>query len=170
MLEVLCLVFNEGDAATAGDDWMRTELCAEAMRLGRVLATLAPDEPEVHGLVALMEIQASRMRARAGPDGEPILLLDQNRGLWDQVLIRRGFAALARTEELGGTVGRYALQAAIAGCHARARVSEATDWERIAALYDARSQVAPSPVVEVNRAVALGMAFGPPRVSRWPSS
>jgi RNA polymerase sigma factor (sigma-70 family) len=161
VLEVIYFVFNEGYAATSGDDWMRLELCAEAMRLGRVLATLVPDEPEVHGLVALMELQASRARARTGPVGEPVLLLDQNRGLWDELLIRRGLAALDTAEQLGGTLGPYALQAAIAACHARARTADATNWERIAALYDALSQVAPSPVVEVNRAVALGMAFGP---------
>ena len=161
VLEVIYLVFNEGYAATSGDDWMRTELCAEAMRLGRVLAGLVPDEPEVHGLVALMELHASRARARTGPSGEPVVLLEQQRGLWDQILIRRGLAALARIDELDGPLGPYALQAAIAACHARARVAEDTDWGRIAALYDALSQVAPSPVVEVNRAVALGMAFGP---------
>jgi RNA polymerase sigma factor (sigma-70 family) len=161
VLEVVYLVFNEGYAATAGDDWMRTELCAEARRLGRVLARLAPHEPEVHGLVALMEIQASRLRARTGPSGEPILLLDQNRAQWDQLLIRRGLAALTRAEQLGGALGPYALQAAIAAGHARARTAEDTDWRRIAALYEALSLVAPSPVVDVNRAVALGMAFGP---------
>jgi predicted RNA polymerase sigma factor len=161
VLEVIYFVFNEGYAATSGDDWMHLELCADAMRLGRVLAALVPDEPEVHGLVALMELQASRARARTGPDGEPVLLLDQNRGLWDQLLIHRGLAALDTAEQLGGTLGPYALQAAIAACHARAHTADATDWARIAALYDALSQVAPSPVVEVNRAVALGMAFGP---------
>jgi predicted RNA polymerase sigma factor len=161
VLEVLYLIFNEGYVATSSDDWMRTELCAEAMRLGRVLATLAPEEPEVHGLVALMELQASRTRARIGPDGEPVLLLEQNRGLWHHLLIRRGLDALARAEELGGALGPYALQAAIAACHARARRAEDTDWDRILALYDALSQVAPSPVVEVNRAVALAMAHGP---------
>jgi predicted RNA polymerase sigma factor len=161
VLEVLYLVFNEGYVATRSDDWMRTELCAEAMRLGRTLATLAPEEPEVHALAALMELQASRVRARTGPNGEPVLLLEQNRGLWDQLLIRRGLAALDRALELGGATGNYALQAAIAACHASAPRAEDTDWRRIAALYDALSQVAPSPVVEVNRAVALAMAYGP---------
>jgi RNA polymerase sigma-70 factor, ECF subfamily len=161
VLEVIYLVFNEGYSATAGDDWMRPALCEDALRLGRVLAELAPQEPEVHGLVALMEIQASRSGARTGPSGEPILLLDQNRARWDQLLIRRGLAALARAEKLGGAVGPYALQAAIAACHARARTPEETDWERIAALYQALAQIAPSPVVELNRAVALAMAFGP---------
>jgi RNA polymerase sigma factor (sigma-70 family) len=160
VLEVLYLVFNEGYSATAGDDWMRPALCEDALRLGRVLAELAPREPEVHGLVALMEIQASRSAARTGPSGEPILLLDQNRGRWNQLLIRRGLAALARAEQLGGTLGPYALQAAIAACHARARTPEETDWPRIVALYDALAQLAPSPVVELNRAVAVGMAFG----------
>ena len=161
VLEVIYLVFNEGYAATAGDDWMRIELCAEAMRLGRVVASVAPDEPEVHGLVALMELQASRAKARTGAAGEPVLLLDQNRGLWDQLLIRRGLAALDRAHQLGGGRGEYALQASIAACHARARHADDTDWQHIAALYDALSRVAPSPVVEVNRAVALAMAFGP---------
>jgi RNA polymerase sigma factor (sigma-70 family) len=161
VLEVLYLIFNEGYTATAGDDWMRPALCEEALRLGRILAELAPNEPEVHGLVALMEIQASRSRARIGPSGEPILLLDQDRARWDHILIRRGLTALERVEKLGGTFGPYALQAAIAACHARARTPGQTDWTRIAALYDALSQVAPSPVVEVNRAVAVGMAFGP---------
>ncbi len=160
VLEVIYLVFNEGYTATSGDDWMRVELCNEAMRLGRVLAELAPDEAEVHGLVALMELQASRTRARTDSNGEPVLLLDQNRGQWDQLLIRRGLAALQRAEELGGTLGTYTLQAAIAACHARAGTAAATEWRQIAALYDALSQVAPSPVVEVNRAVALAMAFG----------
>ena len=161
VLEVIYLVFNEGYSATAGDDWMRPALCEEALRLGRILAELAPGEPEVHGLVALMEIQASRSAARTGPSGEPILLLDQDRGRWDQLLIRRGLRALERAEALGGALGPYALQAAIAACHARARVPEETDWERIAALYEALAQLAPSPVVELNRAVALAMAFGP---------
>ena len=161
VLEVIYLIFNEGYSATAGDDWMRPALCEEALRLGRILAELAPKEPEVHGLVALMEIQASRARARVGPSGEPILLLDQDRGRWDQLLIRRGLAALERAEELGGAQGPYALQAAIAACHARARTPEETDWERIAALYDALAQLTPSPVVELNRAVAVAMAFGP---------
>jgi RNA polymerase sigma factor (sigma-70 family) len=160
VLEVIYLIFNEGYAATKGSDWIRPALCEEALRLGRILAELAPQEPEVHGLVALMEIQASRLRARVGPSGEPVLLLDQNRGRWDQLLIRRGLAALARAEKLGGALGPYALQAAIAACHARARRPEETDWERIAALYDALAQLAPSPVVELNRAVAVGMAFG----------
>ena len=136
MLEVIYLIFNEGYSATAGDDWMRPALCEDALRLGRILAELAPQEPEVHGLVALMEIQASRSRARVGPSGEPILLLDQNRALWDQLLIRRGLAALERAEQLGGARGPYALQAAIAACHARARTPEETDWARIAALYE----------------------------------
>ena len=161
VLEVVYLVFNEGYAATAGEDWMRPALIQEALRLGRILAELVPDEPEVHGLVALMEIQASRVRARTGSRGEPVLLLDQDRGRWDHVLVRRGLAALERAERLGGALGPYALQAAIAACHARAPTAADTDWERIAALYDALSQLAPSPVVELNRAVALGMAFGP---------
>ena len=161
VLEVVYLVFNEGYSATAGDDWMRPALAKEALRLGRILAEVAPNEPEVHGLVALMEIQASRSRARTGPSGEPVLLLDQDRARWDHLLIGRGIAALERAEQLGGALGPYALQAAIAACHARARAPEDTDWERIAALYDALAQLAPSPVVEVNRAVALGMAFGP---------
>jgi RNA polymerase sigma factor (sigma-70 family) len=161
VLEVIYAIFNEGYAATAGEDWMRPGLCEDALRLGRILARLAPDEPEVHGLVALMEIQASRSRTRTGPAGEPILLLDQDRGRWDQVLIRRGLAALERAEELGGALGPYALQAAIAACHARARTPEQTDWTRIAALYDVLAGVAPSPVVELNRAVALSMAVGP---------
>jgi RNA polymerase sigma-70 factor, ECF subfamily len=161
VLEVIYLVFNEGYAATAGDDWVRPALCEDALRLGRILAELAPEEPEVHGLVALMEIQASRMRARVGPSGEPILLLDQDRARWDHVLVRRGLAALARAEALGGAYGPYALQAAIAACHGRARTAAETDWERIAALYDALAQLAPSPVVELNRAVAVAMAEGP---------
>jgi predicted RNA polymerase sigma factor len=161
VLEVIYLIFNEGYAATAGDDWIRPELCEDALRLGRILAELVPNEPEVHGLVALMEIQASRLRARVGPSGEPILLLDQSRARWDQLLIRRGLAALARAELLGGSAGPYALQAAIAACHVQARSPEDTDWERIAALYDALTELAPSPVVELNRAVAVSMAYGP---------
>jgi RNA polymerase sigma factor (sigma-70 family) len=161
VLEVIYLVFNEGYSATAGDDWTRQDLCDEALRLGRVLAELAPREPEVHGLVALMEIQASRLRARTSPRGKPVLLLDQDRARWDQLLIRRGLGALERAEALGGGFGPYTLQAAIAACHARALTAEETDWERIAALYDALAQLAPSPVVELNRAVAVAMAFGP---------
>ncbi len=161
VLEIIYLIFNEGYTATAGDDWMRPALCEEALRLGRILAELAPQEPEVHGLVALMEIQASRAAARVGPAGEPILLLEQDRGRWDHLLIRRGLAALARAEALGGAQGPYALQAAIAACHARARMPAETDWARIAALYGALAALAPSPVVELNRAVALAMAFGP---------
>jgi RNA polymerase sigma factor (sigma-70 family) len=161
VLEVLYLVFNEGYTATAGDDWMRPALCEDALRLGRILAELAPNEAEVHGLVALMEIQASRSRARIGPSGEPVLLLNQNRALWDQLLVRRGLAALERAEGLGGARGPYALQAAIAGCHARARTPDETDWADIAALYDALARLAPSPVVELNRAVAVSMASGP---------
>ena len=161
VLEVIYLVFNEGYSATAGDDWMRPALCLDALRLGRLVAELLPHEPEAHGLVALMEIQASRTRARVGPAGEPILLLDQNRGQWDPLLIRRGLTALERAEALGGALGPYALQAAIAACHARARTPEETDWPQIAALYDALAQIAHSPVVELNRAVAYGMAFGP---------
>jgi predicted RNA polymerase sigma factor len=161
VLEVIYLIFNEGYAATAGEDWMRPQLCEEALRLGRILAGLAPAEPEVHGLVALMEIQASRLGARTSPEGEPILLLDQNRARWDQLLIRRGLAALAQAEALGGTPGSYSLQAAIAACHARARRAEDTDWKRIAALYAALAALTPSPVIELNRAVAVGMAFGP---------
>ena len=161
VLEVLYLVFNEGYSATAGDDWMRPALCEDALRLGRILAELVPKEPEVHGLVALMEIQASRAGARVGPSGEPVLLFDQDRGRWDHMLIHRGLAALERAEELGGAFGSYALQAAIAACHARARTPAQTDWPRIASLYDALSQLAPSPVVELNRAVAVAMAFGP---------
>jgi RNA polymerase sigma factor (sigma-70 family) len=161
VLEVIYLIFNEGYSATAGDDWTRPQLCEEALRLGRILAGLAPAEPEVHGLVSLMEIQASRLRARTGPSGEPVLLLDQDRARWDQLLIHRGLAALQRAEALGGASGPYALQAAIAACHARARTAEETDWVRIAALYEALGRVAPSPVVELNRAVAVSMAFGP---------
>jgi RNA polymerase sigma-70 factor, ECF subfamily len=161
VLGVIYLVFNEGYTATAGDDWMRPQLCEEALRLGRILAELAPDEPEVHGLTALMEIQASRARARVGPSGKPILLLEQDRARWDQLLIRRGLAALDRAERLGGPHGSYALQAAIAACHARARSGAETDWARIAAIYEALAQLAPSPVVELNRAVAVAMAFGP---------
>ena len=161
VLGVIYLIFNEGYSATAGDDWMRPALCLDALRLGRLVAELLPREPEAHGLVALMEIQASRTNARVGPSGEPILLLDQNRGQWDQLLIRRGLAALDRAEALGGALGPYALQAAIAACHARARTAAETDWAQIAALYDALAQLAYSPVVEINRAVAYGMAFGP---------
>ena len=161
VLETIYLIFNEGYSATAGEDWLRPALCEDSLRLGRVLAGLAPDEPEVHGLVALMEIQASRAQARVGPTGEPILLLDQDRARWDRVLIRRGLAALQRAEKLGGALGPYSLQAAIAACHARARAAAETDWQRIAALYDALAQLMPSPVVELNRAVALSMAFGP---------
>jgi predicted RNA polymerase sigma factor len=158
---VIYLIFNEGYSATAGADWIRPALCEEALRLGRVLAGLVPGEPEVHGLVALMEIQASRLRARVGPDGVPILLADQNRAQWDQLLIRRGLAALRSAEQLGGHDGPYVLQAAIAACHARARTTDATDWSQIAALYARLAAVAPSPVVELNRAVAVGMADGP---------
>ncbi|TMG53189.1 MAG: RNA polymerase sigma factor [Chloroflexi bacterium] len=161
VLQVIYLVFNEGYSATAGDDWMRAGLCDDALRLGRILAGLAPKEPEVHGLVALMEIQASRTRARVGPSGEIVLLLDQDRARWDPLLIHRGLAALERAEKLGGALGPYALQAAIAACHARARTAAETDWTRIVALYDALAQLVPSPVVELNRAVAHGMAFGP---------
>lgn len=161
VLQVIYLVFNEGYAATAGDDLMRAGLCEDALRLGRILAGLAPKEPEVHGLVALMEIQASRSRARVGPSGEIVLLLDQDRGRWDPVHISRGLAALERAETFGGALGPYSLQAAIAACHARARNAADTDWARIAALYDALAELVPSPVVELNRAVAVGMAFGP---------
>ena len=161
VFEVIYLIFNEGYSATAGADWMRPELCEDALRLGRMLAALVPGEPEAHGLIALMELQASRMRARIGPAGEPVLLLDQNRARWDHVLIRRGLAALARAEALGGAGGRYALQAALAACHARAATPGETDWVRIAALYAALAELSPSPVVELNRAVAVAMAFGP---------
>jgi len=161
VLEVIYLIFNEGYSATSGEDWMRPALCEDALRLGRILAELAPLEPEAHGLVALMEIQASRLHARTGPRGEPILLLHQDRTRWDQLLIRRGLAALDRAEKLGGALGPYGLQAAIAACHARARTAGETDWHRIAALYDALAQLTPSPVVELNRAVAVAMAFGP---------
>src|SRR5687767_7054703 len=161
VLEVIYLVFNEGYSATAGRDWVRPALCEDALRLGRILAELVPEEAEVHGLVALMEIQASRLRARVGPSGEPVLLLDQDRARWDHLLIRRGLAALARAEQLGGTRGPYALQAAIAACHARARTPDETEWARIVALYDALRRLVPSPVVELNRAVAVAMAFGP---------
>jgi len=161
VLEVIYLVFNEGYSATAGDEWMRPALCEDALRLGRILAGLAPQEPEVHGLVALMEIQASRSAARVGPAGEPVLLLDQNRGRWDQLLIRRGLAALERGEALGGARGPYVLQAAIAACHARARTADETDWARIASLYGTLATVMPSPVVELNQAVAVSMARGP---------
>ncbi len=161
VLEVIYLIFNEGYSATAGDDWMRPALCEDAVRLGRILAQLAPGEPEVHGLAALMEIQASRMRARAGPSGEPILLLDQDRRRWDRLLINRGLAALERARALGGERGPYALQAAIAACHARAFRQEDTDWARITSLYAILAEVQPSPVIELNRAVAVSMAYGP---------
>ena len=161
VLEVLYLIFNEGYSATSGEDWVRPNLCQDALRLGRIVAELAPNEPEVHGLVALMEIQASRLRARVGPSGEPIVLLDQNRAKWDRVLIQRGLAALQRAESLGGSRGPFALQAAIAACHARARTADETDWVRIASLYQALAQVTPSPIVELNRAVAISMAYGP---------
>src|SRR5688572_17660076 len=160
VLKVIYLIFNEGYSATAGDDWVRPALCEEALRLGRILAELVPNESEVHGLVALMEIQASRLKARIGPTGEAIPLLEQNRGRWDQLLIQRGFAALLRADAIGGALGPYRLQAAIAACHAQARNPEDTNWERIAALYDALVQLAPSPIVELNRAVAVSMAFG----------
>ncbi|HZH15940.1 MAG TPA: RNA polymerase sigma factor [Archangium sp.] len=161
VLEVIYLIFNEGYSATAGDDWVRPALCEDALRLGRILAGLVPTEPEVHGLVALMELQASRLRARVGPSGEPVLLLEQNRGRWDRVLIGRGLAALERAETLGGEPGPYTVQAAIAACHARALTPEQTDWARIAALYEELAQLTPSPVVELNRAVAVSMASGP---------
>jgi RNA polymerase sigma-70 factor, ECF subfamily len=161
VLGVIYLIFNEGYSATAGDDWMRPALCEDALRLGRILAELAPGESEVHGLVALMEIQASRMRARVGPGGEPVLLLDQDRSRWDHVLIRRGLDALARAEALGGAAGPYAMQAAIAACHARAKRGDETEWERIASLYDSLARLTPSPVVELNRAVAVSFARGP---------
>jgi RNA polymerase sigma factor (sigma-70 family) len=161
VLAVIYLIFNEGYSATAGDDWVRPTLCEDALRLGRILAELAPKESEVQGLVALMEIQASRLRARLGPNGEPILLLDQNRARWDRLLIQRGLAALQRAQKLGGTLGPYGLQAAITACHARARTAEETDWVQIASLYEALAQLAPSPIVELNRAVALSMAYGP---------
>jgi RNA polymerase sigma factor (sigma-70 family) len=161
VLEVIYLIFNEGYSATSGDDWLRPELCEDALRLGRILAECVSQEPEVHGLVALMEIQASRSRARVGPSGEPILLLDQNRAQWDQLLIRRGLAALERAQQLGTAFGPYTLQAAIAACHARALTPEDTEWQRMVALYDALAQLTPSPIVELNRAVAVAMAFGP---------
>ena len=161
VLEVLYLIFNEGYSATSGEDWVRPNLCQDALRLGRIVAELAPNEPEVHGLVALMEVQASRLRARVGPSGEPIVLLDQNRAKWDRLLIQRGLAALQRAESLGGASGPFALQAAIAACHARARTADETDWVRIASLYQALAQVTPSPIVELNRAVAISMAYGP---------
>ena len=161
VLGVIYLVFNEGYSATAGDDWLRPALCEDALRLGRILAQLAPDDAEVHGLVALMEIQASRSRARVGPDGEPILLLEQDRSRWDRLLIQRGLRALDRAQQIGGSLGPYALQAAIAACHARALSAAETDWTRIVALYDALAELNPSPVVELNRAVAVGMADGP---------
>ena len=161
VLEVIYLIFNEGYSATAGEDWMRPALCEDALRLGRILAELVPNEPEVHGLVALMEIQASRSAARRAPSGDPILLLEQDRARWDQLLIRRGLAALQLAEDLGGALGPYALQAAIAACHARARTAAETDWQRIAVLYASLAQLTPSPIVELNRAVALAMAYGP---------
>jgi len=167
VLEVIYLIFNEGYSATAGDDWLRPALCEDALRLGRILAELTPKEPEVHGLVALMEIQASRSRARVGPSGEPVLLLDQNRSHWDQLLIGRGLRALRRSEELGGARGPYALQAAISACHARARTAQETDWKQIVELYGELASVAPSPIVELNRGVAMGMAYGPAAGLEW---
>jgi RNA polymerase sigma factor (sigma-70 family) len=161
VLEVIYLIFNEGYTATAGDDWMRPALCEEALRLGRILAGLAPNEPEVHGLVALMEIQASRSHARTGPNGEPILLMDQNRAQWDQLLIQRGLVALERARKLGRSMGPYSLQAEIAACHARAREAQQTDWNRIVALYGELADIMPSPIIELNRAVAVSMASGP---------
>src|SRR5580704_14188860 len=163
VLEAIYLIFNEGYTATAGADWARPELCYEALRLGRMLAELSPDEPEVHGLAALMEIQSSRLRARTGPAGEPVPLLEQNRGRWDRLLIRRGFAALLRAERLGRPPGPYVVQAAIAACHAQAATAAGTDWPRIAALYQTLALIAPTPVAELNRAVAVGMAYGPAR-------
>jgi predicted RNA polymerase sigma factor len=161
VLEVIYLIFNEGYTATAGDDWTRPALCEDALRLGRIVAELTPAEAEVHGLVALMEIQASRLRSRVGPNGEPVLLLDQNRALWDRLLIRRGLDALDRASRLGGPKGQYELQASIAACHARALTPEQTDWRRIVELYEELAALVPSPVVELNRAVAVGMASGP---------
>jgi predicted RNA polymerase sigma factor len=161
VLEVLYLIFNEGHSATSGNAWVRPELCEEALRLGRVLAGLLPREAEVHGLIALMELQASRLKARIGPDGEPVLLLDQDRGHWDRILIRRGLDALSRAESLSAEAGPYTLQARLAACHARARTAEETDWRQIAELYGALGRLEPSPVVELNRAVAVGMAEGP---------
>jgi RNA polymerase sigma-70 factor (ECF subfamily) len=166
VLATIYLIFNEGYAATAGDEWLRPELLEEALRLGRILAALLPAEPEVHGLSALMELQASRARARVGPDGEPILLRDQDRARWDWMLVGRGLVALERAYATGGAVGTYTLQAAIAACHSRARTAEDTDWVSIVAIYDGLAQVAPSPVVELNRAVAVGMAFGPSQALR----
>ncbi|MDN4072329.1 RNA polymerase sigma factor [Fictibacillus terranigra] len=161
VLDVIYLMFNEGYSATGGENWIRPTLCSEAIRLGRMLAEILPEEPEVHGLIALMEIQASRFKARIGPSGEPILLQDQNRALWDDLLIHRGYSALKRIEQIGGAYGPYSLQACIAACHAKARTASETDWQEISALYDALSQVAPSPIVELNRAVAISMAYGP---------